>query len=420
MEEKRKELTDKLGRLVNESRVLIEEAEKENRSFTSEEEATYQKIDKEINGCETEIGRIDRLAKLEDRENWLNSRQNDPAIKPDPKDEPGKLVENTDNPLATKEYRSAYSKFLREGEGNLNQWEQRALSMGVSAEGGYTVPQEQFVKELIQQLDDAMPLRRIARGFQVVESGGLGAPALDTDPADAEWTSELGTGSEDSDMDFAKRELRPYPLAKQIKVSNKLMRASALPIDSIVQERMAYKIYTPLENAYMTGDGSNKPLGLFTASASGISTDRDVDIGDGAGAYDPDDWITARYTLRQPYWANARWMFHRNVLAALRKLKATADSNYLWQPGLAGAVPPTFLDLPYEISEFAPGTVATGNYQAILGDFRFYWYADALNFTIQRLVELHALTNQTGFITRGEFDGMPVLEDAFVRMSFAA
>ena len=53
------------------------------------------------------------------------------------------------------------------------------------------------------------------------------------------------------------------------------------------------------------------------------------------------------------------------------------------------------------------------------GDFRYYWIADALDMQIQRLVELYARTNQTGFIGRLETDGMPVLEEAFVRLQMA-
>jgi hypothetical protein len=38
---------------------------------------------------------------------------------------------------------------------------------------------------------------------------------------------------------------------------------------------------------------------------------------------------------------------------------------------------------------------------------------------VQRLNELYAETNQVGFIGRLETDGMPVLEEAFVRVTLA-
>ena len=104
----------------------------------------------------------------------------------------------------------------------------------------------------------------------------------------------------------------------------------------------------------------------------------------------------------------------------VRKLK-DSQNQYLWQPGLAGgARPGTIMDVPYRISEFAPSTVAANSYVAILGDFSHYWIVDALNMDIQVLNELYAATNQVGYVARMETDGMPVLEEAFVRGQIAA
>jgi HK97 family phage major capsid protein len=55
----------------------------------------------------------------------------------------------------------------------------------------------------------------------------------------------------------------------------------------------------------------------------------------------------------------------------------------------------------------------------VLGDFSFYWIADAMTMEMQRLVELYATTNQIGLIGRLESDGMPVLGEAFVRVKLA-
>ena len=82
-------------------------------------------------------------------------------------------------------------------------------------------------------------------------------------------------------------------------------------------------------------------------------------------------------------------------------------------------MPDRLLNLPYMESQYAPNTFTTGLYVGILGDFKFYWIVDALDMTVQRLIELYAETNQVGFIGRAECDGMPVLEEAFVRVKLA-
>ena len=64
----------------------------------------------------------------------------------------------------------------------------------------------------------------------------------------------------------------------------------------------------------------------------------------------------------------------------------------------------------------APNTATTAQYVGIVGDFSYYWLAEALQFELQRLDELYAESNQVGFIGRLEADGMPVLAEAFARV----
>jgi HK97 family phage major capsid protein len=58
-------------------------------------------------------------------------------------------------------------------------------------------------------------------------------------------------------------------------------------------------------------------------------------------------------------------------------------------------------------------------YVGAFGDFSFYHIAEGMNFTVQRLDELYAITNQVGFIGRQEIDGMPALAEAFARVKLA-
>jgi len=64
-----------------------------------------------------------------------------------------------------------------------------------------------------------------------------------------------------------------------------------------------------------------------------------------------------------------------------------------------------------------PNTFTTGLYVGLIGDLNFYWIADALDFTVQVVDQLYAATNQTGYFGRLESDGMPVLSEAFARVT---
>ena len=52
----------------------------------------------------------------------------------------------------------------------------------------------------------------------------------------------------------------------------------------------------------------------------------------------------------------------------------------------------------------------------MVGDFSHYWIASGMQVEVQKLIELYAESNVTGFIGRMEVDGMPVLANAFVRI----
>jgi len=317
--------------------------------------------------------------------------------------------------------KKTFDAFLRDGYSDpeyiSKQIELKTLQADLDTSGGYLVAPQLFVQQLLKAVDDQVMIRQYATVYPLGANESLGVPSLDTDLNDADWTTELATGSQDDSTRFGKRELRPHPFAKRIKVSNKLLRSALMDPEAHVRERMAYKFGITEEKGFMTGNGAERPLGLFTASAQGISTGRDVTIGT-TTAVTADGFIDVLHGLKPQYWNRSRWIMHRDVLKQVRKLK-DGNGQYLWQAGLAGGTPNTILDRPYMISEFAPNTLTTGQYVALIGDFSFYWIVDALGLTVQRVVELYAEQNATGFIGRAEADGMPVLEEAFSRGKLA-
>lgn len=295
----------------------------------------------------------------------------------------------------------------------------RALQMDVQTAGGYLVAGELFSERVIESLMNLVFIRPLATIITCPTAQSLGAPALDNDPGDPTWGSELSTGENDTEMNFEKRQLYPHPLARRIKVSNTLIRRNST-VSELVKRRLAYKFAVVEEANFLGGDGSqgdgqNKPLGVFTVSDQGITTARDISDGNTTTAIKADNLINVKYALKAQYRRNASWIFHRDAVKMIRKLK-DADGNYVWRLGISSDRPDTILDLPFNESEYAPSTFSSGKYVGILGDFSFYWIADALDMQIQVLTELYAETNQTGFIGRKEADGMPVLEEAFVRV----
>jgi HK97 family phage major capsid protein len=437
-----KELREKRLKIVTEARKLIDKAGAEKRSMTAEENGQF---DSAMTEADVLKAQIDRLEQLEGEERQINAsagRKTDPerpgAGNPgdaEARDQPLKLefraqpgsakrYEEVQIPAGTPAwkrgqpaYRSAYDKWLAHGERQLSADEYRDLQADSDVAGGFLNTPIQMVQMLLKFVDNAVYIRQKASVFQVPTATSLGVPTLDADIDDASWTAELATGGADTGMAFGKRELRPYPLAKRIKISNKLLRTAILGPEAIVRDRLAYKFGIAQEKGFMTGTGAEQPLGLFTASANGITTARDVTCGT-TTAITADGLIDTKFSVKAQYQKSGEWVLHRDGLKQTRKLK-DGNGQYLWQAGLASGQPDTILDRPYTMSEYAPNTFTTGLYVALFGDLSFYWIADALNMQVQRLAELYAETNQIGFIGRLESDGQPVLAEAFARGKLA-
>jgi len=403
---KTNELKEARALLVTEQRQLVDLADTEKRDFTAEETEKYEKIDVDFDDLTTQIvdaekrdaDKVERLRALDERESLFDKK--------DPEQE--------DN---TEERMGLFNRALVNGVSSLSSTEVRALSAGTDVEGGYIVAPEQFVNKLIKGVDDMVYIRQKATVIPVAMATELGVPTLEADPDDADWTTELGTGSEDSTMSFGKRSLKPRPVAKRVKISEQLLRQALQSADSLVRSRLEYKFAITHEKAFLTGTGSSQPLGIFTASDNGITTSRDVSTDNTTTTIKADGLINTKYALKAQYHKTAEWIFHRDAVKMIRKLK-DGNGDYIWKQGLADKSD-TILELPYSMSEYAPHTFTTGLYVGILGDLSFYWIADALDMRIKVLNELYAETGQIGYIGRMESDGQPVMAEAFARVTLA-
>lgn len=410
-----KTMRQRRGAITAELRAITEASK--TPELSAEDEARYTALETEDDNLKAAIARSERQAA---RDAELSEPLAEPT-RPEPRTDPAEPEERV-NRTATPEYRKAFTRFLLTGSTRgLMSVEERATANGLQADaetaGGFTVAPQQFVSDLIKFADNAVAIRGAATVQRVESAASLGAPSLDADPEDGDWTQELTTVDFDSQMEFGKRELRPHELTKGIKVSRKLLRLSTLGIESLVIDRLGYKFAVTQETAFMTGNGVNKPLGIFTASADGIPTSRDITAAS-TSTFTGDELINVLYSVKSQYQASGRWILHRDSVKIVRKLK-DGNGQYLWQPGLQAGQPDTILARPYIQSEYAPNTYTTGLYTVAFGDLKNYWIADAEDFSVQRLVELYAATNQIGFIARGATDGMPVLSEAFARLKLA-
>jgi len=417
-----RELRENRHKLIEDARAILNKGDEEKRSLTSEERTEFDRMMADADGFKVQIDDAERRNNVEREEASQQMQQEEEDRKnaaddDEPRRDPMTAEEKRWAFRGDKEYARVFDRWVGKGQKSLLDEESRALSAGTGTEGGYLYASEEFSNELIANVTDATIYRQLARGFQLATADSIGNPTLTNRMADAVWTSELGIPSTDSTLAFGKRAMTPHPLAKEIRVSNVLLR-KVPDSENIVRSELARVVAEVNEAAFMTGTGDQQPLGVFTASADGISTGRDVSSGNTATQIKFDGLKAAKYSVKQVYWSGLSWLFHRNVMEQIAKLK-DGNGRYLLQDSVVQGEPDRMLGFPVNMSEFAPSTMTTGLYVGLLGDHSNYWIVDAMNMEIIRADELFVRNNQVLFIIRMSTDGAPVREEAFARVKLA-
>jgi len=290
-----------------------------------------------------------------------------------------------------------------------------ALQQDNPTQAGYLVAPEQFQKEIIKGIDNVFIMRQKGKVLPALkEAKSLGYPQRTARVSNFTWGTELSTPTADTALSVGKREFKPNPGSLEILVSKTLLR-NAPYAEGFIMSELTFGVGESLEKAYMAGTGFNQPLGLFTASADGISIARDVATGNTATSMTFDGLIEAKYSIKDQYQKACEWIFHRDGVKQIAKIK-DGDGQYIWQPSVVAGTPDMLLSKPVNSSEYAPNTFTSGLYTGLYGDLSWYWMCDALTMEMQILLELYARSNQVDYILRIETDGAPVLEEAFARV----
>lgn len=367
--------------------------------MNADDQATYAKLEKDFDALNA---RIAAEEKLMDRERTIDTPEEKPVDK-------------------VSERQRLFAKALSGNAADLAAYRNATgdYTLGTDATAGAITAPMQFVEQLIKGLDDVLFMRSIAHKTPSIGAAqSLGFPYRKAAAADADWTTEVAAATEEQTLQYGRREFKPNRLTKLIRLSKTLV-AHANMAPQVVLEELQRVLAVTQEKGYMTGDGSGKPLGIFTASNDGIPTTRDV-AASAATSITCDDLIDVKYTLKGQYHQRAQWVMHRDLVKMVAKLKNTATGEYVWQPSTQLGQPDRLLGSAVNMSEYAPNTYTAGKYAAVYGDFEYYWICDADQLTLQVLNEIYALSNQVGYLFQYFGDGAPVVGEAFARLKMKA
>ena len=390
------ELREKRAKAWEAAKAFLDSHRKENGVLSAEDDAAYTKMEQEITDLGKEIARLER-------QEALDAELNRPVNKPlTGKPMNGKLEDDGERKTgrASDEYKKNFWNAMRSKAPLPNVT--NALQIGTDSEGGYLVPDE-FENTLVEALEEENIFRQMAKIIQT-SSGDRKIPVVAT-KGTASWMDEEGAYPE-SDDSFGQVSIGAYKLGTMIKVSEELLNDSVFDLQSYITREFARRIGSREEEAFFTGNGTGKPLGILAATGgaeTGITAAS-------ATAVTADELIDLYYSLRSPYRRNAVWTLNDSTVKAIRKLK-DGNGQYLWQPGITAGAPDMILGRPVRTSTYMP-EIAAGAKTIAFGDFSYYWIADRQGRSFKRLNELFAATGQVGFLASQRVDGKLVLPEA--------
>ncbi|WP_137154150.1 phage major capsid protein [Rhizobium sp. FKL33] len=287
------------------------------------------------------------------------------------------------------EHKSAFEAYIRRGdEAGLRSLEQKAMSAGSNADGGYLVPEETD-GEIGRRLAVVSPIRALATVRQV--STPVLKKPFSTSGMTTGWAAETAARTETAaagltELSFETMELYAMPAATQT-----LLDDAAVDIENWIASEVEIAFAEQESAAFVTGNGVSKPKGVlaYTAVANaGWSWGNLGYVATGAaGAFSSsgpaDVLIDAAYALKAGHRQNATYLMNRTTQAAIRKFK-DADGNYLWRPPAAVGEPASLMGFPVAEAEHMPDIAANALAIAI-GDFRAgYLVVDRLGVRVLR------------------------------------
>jgi HK97 family phage major capsid protein len=273
-------------------------------------------------------------------------------------------------------HKRAFAAYLRSGdEGALRGLtvEEKALSTAVAADGGYLVD-PQTASEIVGVLRSSASIRAIAN-VVTVEATAFDVLVDHTDIG-AGWATETAATAETGTPQVDRISIPLHELSALPKASQRLLDDSAFDVEGWLAQRIADKFSRAEAQAFVAGDGIDKPTGFLHhpkidnevwawESLGYVPTGTDGDF----SAADPADAIVDLvYALGARYRANATFVMNSKTAGAVRKMK-DADGRFLWSDGLQAGEPARLMGYPVLIAEDMPD-IASGAYAMAFGDFR--------------------------------------------------
>jgi HK97 family phage major capsid protein len=275
--------------------------------------------------------------------------------------------------------------------------EVRALASGIETAGGFLIPDEPL-KALIEARAQFGAMRR-TRAEVIATSTGADIPWPMSDDT-ANEGELLGENREtgEKDPDFKSKTLKAYTYSsKMVKVPFVLLQDQPFDLEGFLMRKFGERIGRITNRHFTSGDAASKPEGVAHAAVVGKTAAA-------TNAVTVDELLELKHGVDPDYREMAQWMFHDDLLLALKKLK-DSENRPLWQSGVAVREPDTFDGDTYVVNQ-QMATPAASAITVLYGDFSHFKIRDVGAITMLRLVERYAEKLQVAFLAFSRHDSL--------------
>lgn len=296
------------------------------------------------------------------------------------------------------EYRRAFGDYLLNGASGISSEsratiEQRAGIAGLS--GGLIIP-----KTLASEIEVALKayggMFEAATILNTSHGGDLILPTVNDTNAKAAIVSEYDQSTKRAPS-FGSVVLKAYTYRTPIiPVSQELIQDSAFDLDALLSRLLADSFSRGVNEDLTTGSGTGKPTGIVTA-ATACTTQA------AAASIKLDDIIDLIKSVNSAYARNGKFMFNRNTLWELAKIK-DQTGRYIWQDSTREGTPATLFGKQYVLNDDM-ADIGAGNASVLFGDLTKYNIRLVQSFRVIRLNELLAEYLSIGLFGFARVDG---------------
>jgi len=287
--------------------------------------------------------------------------------------------------------------------------EQKYLQERNNEQGGYLAPAE-YVNEIIKKITEVSPVRSAAR-IITTSAKEIKFPKR-TGLVSGGWVGEAQTSTQ-SNSTYGEETIKAEKMMVYTDISFELFRDSAFDMKREITSDISEDFSRLEGQAFISGNGVNKPEGLLTNSSVGETVSGAASTLTGDSLYTIQGFIPTGYNLA--------WMFNRKTLHGnIRTLKDTYG-QYLFVPSLGSAdMPNTVAGLPYFLANDMPD-VGAGTYPIILGDFRrCYYIVDNQSIEFVEDPYTQALNGKRRFIVYKRTGGQVVLAEGLRKLKVSS